>query len=187
MEAPLTSTSSTQDHLLSESMKIVIGSRQSQLAMIQTELVISLLQKVQNSSFSSTFPKLEFSVHGVTTTGDKVLDVALSKIGSKSLFTKELEIALYLKQVDMVVHSLKDLPTVLPDGMDIGAILEREDPRDAVVMGLKLKAEGITKLEELPDGSVVGTSSLRRSAQLKRKFPGLVFKDVVSSGVVRMR
>jgi hydroxymethylbilane synthase len=114
----------------------------------------------------------------MTTQGDQVLDVALSKIGSKSLFTKELEVALEAKTVDLVVHSLKDLPTTLPPGMQIGAMLEREDPRDAVVMSIKHTGK---TLEDLPDQSVVGTSSVRRSAQLRRKYPNLIFQDVVNN------
>ncbi|KAJ3195421.1 hypothetical protein HK101_000263 [Irineochytrium annulatum] len=146
---------------------LTIGSRESQLAMIQTNHVSALLQ--------AAHPGAEFRVLGMTTKGDQILDVALSKIGSKSLFTKELEVALQEGAVDLVVHSLKDLPTTLPPNMTIGAILEREDPRDAVVM--KSDSKGKT-LEDLPRGSVIGTSSVRRSAQLKRKFPGLVFQDV---------
>ncbi|TPX41082.1 hydroxymethylbilane synthase [Synchytrium endobioticum] len=157
-------------------IKLAVGSRQSQLAMTQTELVVALLHQAHTNAVH--IPQLQLSVHGISTTGDKVLDVALSKIGSKSLFTKELEAALHTKHVDLVVHSLKDVPTALPLGMDIGAILHREDPRDAVVMAFKLKERGIASLEQLPGGSVVGTSSLRRIAQLKRKFPGLVFQDV---------
>ncbi|KAI9346296.1 porphobilinogen deaminase, dipyromethane cofactor binding domain-containing protein [Obelidium mucronatum] len=151
------------------STELVIGSRKSQLAMIQTMHVKAILEE--------RHPSTTFSVVGMTTTGDEVLNVALSKIGSKSLFTKELEVALYDKTVDLVVHSLKDLPTQLPEGMVIGAIMKREDPRDAVVMKLGLHEKGV-KLEDLPVGSVIGTSSVRRIAQLKRRFPGLVFQDV---------
>ncbi|KAI9344231.1 porphobilinogen deaminase, dipyromethane cofactor binding domain-containing protein [Zopfochytrium polystomum] len=150
----------------------VIGSRESELAMIQTRHVHALLR--------AAFPNATFSILGMTTKGDQVLDVALSKIGSKSLFTKELEIALHDRRVDLVVHSLKDLPTTLPEGMAIGAILEREDPRDAVVVAQRLVKAGKPHptLDSFLPGSVVGTSSVRRSAQLKRKFPHLVFQDV---------
>ncbi|XP_076045274.1 porphobilinogen deaminase-like protein l(3)02640 isoform X2 [Oratosquilla oratoria] len=109
------------------------------------------------------------------TKGDKILDKALSKIGSKSLFTKELEMALEDGSVDIVVHSLKDLPTTLPEGMVIGAVCEREDPRDVAVMHPSYKSE---TLASLPSGSVIGTSSLRREAQLKRKYPHLKFESV---------
>ncbi|KAI8799706.1 porphobilinogen deaminase, dipyromethane cofactor binding domain-containing protein [Cladochytrium replicatum] len=147
--------------------KIVIGSRESQLAMVQSKHVLSLLR--------SHNPDIEFEILGMTTQGDKVLDVALNKVG-KSVFTKELEVALNEKSVDLVVHSLKDMPTLLPDGLVIGAITQREDPRDAVVFNAKWK--GKKGLEELPLGSVVGTSSVRRVAQLSRRFPHLKFLDV---------
>ncbi|KAM9359446.1 porphobilinogen deaminase-like isoform 1-T1 [Symphorus nematophorus] len=111
----------------------------------------------------------------MTTTGDKILDTALSKIGEKSLFTKELENALERNEVDLVVHSLKDLPTTLPPGFTIGAVLKRENPNDAVV--LHPKHIGKT-LDTLPENSVIGTSSLRRAAQLKKRFPHLEFKDI---------
>uniref|UniRef100_A0A8C7KT30 hydroxymethylbilane synthase n=1 Tax=Oncorhynchus kisutch TaxID=8019 RepID=A0A8C7KT30_ONCKI len=99
----------------------------------------------------------------------------LFQIGEKSLFTKELENALERNEVDLVVHSLKDLPTTLPNGFTIGAVLQRESPHDAVV--LHPKNSGLT-LDTLPDGSVIGTSSLRRAAQLKKRFPHLEFKDI---------
>ena len=106
-----------------------------------------------------------------------MLDVALSKIGEKSLFTKELEVALASSEVDIVVHSLKDLPTQLPPGMALAAILEREDPRDAVVFHPKHAGK---TLSTLPATAVIGTSSLRRTAQLKAKFPSFTFADIVS-------
>ena len=144
-----------------------IGTRKSELAMVQTVHVQTLLQSLHS---------LVFPIKGMSTTGDKVLDVALSKIGSKSLFTKELDIALEDRSVDLVVHSLKDVPTTLPEGMVLGAILEREEPNDALIVKDGL---GYKTIEELPAGSVIGTSSVRRAAQLKRKFPQLRFEDVV--------
>ncbi|ORX48831.1 porphobilinogen deaminase [Hesseltinella vesiculosa] len=111
----------------------------------------------------------------MSTLGDKVLDVSLSKIGEKSLFTKELEVALEDGRVDFVVHSLKDLPTTLPPGMILGAVTKRENPHDAVVMSPSNKDK---KLSDLPAGSVIGTSSLRRIAQLKRKYPQFEYKDI---------
>ena len=147
---------------------IHVGSRKSQLALNQTEYVVALLSKLN--------PNLKFNIHGMTTTGDDVQDKSLSKIGSKSLFTKELESALYDNRVDLVVHSLKDMPTTLPDGMILGALLKRVDPRDSVVISKNSLANS---LEELPDGSVIGTSSVRRIAQLKRHYPLLQFKDIV--------
>ena len=103
-----------------------VGSRKSQLALIQTRFVISELKKIQTER--------DFEIVEMSTVGDNVLDKALSKIGEKSLFTKELEVALEKGEVDFVVHSMKDLPTSLPPGMVIGAVLEREDPRDAVIL-----------------------------------------------------
>ncbi|KAI8080012.1 porphobilinogen deaminase [Halteromyces radiatus] len=152
---------------MSEQRTFRIGTRKSQLAMVQTELVCSLLQK--------SYPQHKFEIVAMSTTGDRILDVALSKIGEKSLFTKELEVALEDGRVDFVVHSLKDLPTTLPEGMYLGAVLERENPHDAVVLSDKFKDY---TLATLPAGSVIGTSSLRRVAQLKRKYPHLTFTDV---------
>ncbi|KAI7905633.1 porphobilinogen deaminase [Cokeromyces recurvatus] len=143
-----------------------IGTRKSQLALVQTEIVRKHLQ--------DNFPDLEFLIEPMSTTGDRILNVSLSKIGEKSLFTKELEVALAEGRVDLVVHSLKDLPTVLPDGMFLGAVMERENPNDALVLSPKFKGH---TLATLPKGSVIGTSSLRRVAQLKRRYPHLVFKD----------
>ncbi|RKO89239.1 porphobilinogen deaminase, dipyromethane cofactor binding domain-containing protein [Blyttiomyces helicus] len=149
------------------SSPIVIGTRESQLAMVQATHVQARLQ--------AAFPDHTFLIKGMTTLGDQVQDVALSKIGSKALFTKELEVALHNGSVDLVVHSLKDLPSLLPPGMVVGAILEREDPRDAVIMRA---GSAVTRLEDLEEGSVVGTSSVRRSAQIRARFPGLRFEDV---------
>ncbi|KAJ3260775.1 hypothetical protein HK103_007338 [Boothiomyces macroporosus] len=156
--------------------KIVIGTRESQLAMIQTNQVKSELEKI--------YPDIEFVINGMTTTGDQILDKPLSQIGAKSLFTKELEVALHDKRVDLVVHSLKDLPTTLPEGMTIGAIMERKDPRDAIIMSLKNKN---LKLSDLKEGSVIGTSSVRRIAQLKRKYPHLQFQDIRGNLNTRLR
>ncbi|XP_042332372.1 porphobilinogen deaminase isoform X3 [Sceloporus undulatus] len=141
--------------------------RSVQLARIQTDNVVQMLQ--------NHHPHLHFEIIGMTTTGDKILDTALSKIGEKSLFTKELENALERNEVDLVVHSLKDLPTSLPPGFTIGAICKRESPHDAVVFHPKHVGKTLTSL---PEKSVIGTSSLRRAAQLKRTFPQLEFKDI---------
>lgn len=150
-----------------KSKVIRVGSRKSELALIQTKHVIASLQKL--------YPNEKFEIHTMTTMGDRVLNISLPKIGEKALFTKDLEDALTNGSVDFVVHSLKDLPTCLPDGMAIGAVLEREDPRDALVLNSKF--EGKT-LETLPEGSIVGTSSLRRGAQLARCYPHLVVQDI---------
>ncbi|KDQ19821.1 hypothetical protein BOTBODRAFT_142519 [Botryobasidium botryosum FD-172 SS1] len=139
----------------------------NELAQIQTNIVRDRL--------SALHPAVDFSVSFMTTGGDKNLSQALYLLGGKSLWTQELEVALLNGDIDIIVHSLKDVPTVLPERCEIGAILEREDPSDSLVVkkGLAYKS-----LDELPEGSVVGTSSVRRVAQLKRAFPKLVFADV---------
>lgn len=113
----------------------------------------------------------------MATTGDKNQAQALYLMGGKALWTQELEVALLEGGIDLIVHCLKDMPTSLPEGCEISAILERADPSDCLVVksGLPYKC-----LEELPDGSIVGTSSVRRVALLRRAFPKLVFADVVS-------
>lgn len=146
---------------------IRIGSRKSQLALVQTYWVQEQLQKA--------FPDRTFEVHAMSTQGDKILDVALAKIGDKGLFTKELELGMLSGETDFAVHSLKDLPTRLPDGLILGCVTEREDPADALVVHQKHQGK---QLDTLPAGAVVGTSSLRRLAQLRHHHPQLSFKDV---------
>ncbi|XP_066903280.1 porphobilinogen deaminase [Halyomorpha halys] len=153
-----------------------VGSRESELALIQTNLVIEYLQE--------KYPKCKFEIVTMSTLGDQILDKPLPKIGEKSLFTKELETALENGSVDFVVHSLKDMPTALPNGLAIGAVLEREDPRDAILLNSKLRG---STLSTLPEKSVIGTSSLRRTAQLKRKYPHLVIKDIRGNLQTRLR
>lgn len=146
---------------------VKIGSRKSQLALVQTHWVQGELQK--------HFPDINFEVQTMSTQGDKILDVALAKIGDKGLFTKELEVSMLNKETDMAVHSLKDLPTKLPEGLILGCVTERENPADALVVHEKYKEH---QLETLPAGAVIGTSSLRRLAQLRHHYPHLEFKDV---------
>lgn len=146
---------------------IRVGTRKSQLARIQTDSIVEML--------TNKYPDAHFEIVAMSTTGDKILDTALSKIGEKSLFTKELENALERNEVDLVVHSLKDLPTTLPPGFTVGAVCKRENPYDAVV--LHPQNRGNT-LESLPRYSTIGTSSLRRAAQLKKHYPHLQFKDI---------
>ncbi|KAH1175446.1 hypothetical protein KIL84_008320 [Mauremys mutica] len=157
----------TQDENGLKNRVIRVGTRRSQLARIQTDSVVEMLRK--------RYLNLHFEIVAMSTTGDKILDTALSKIGEKSLFTKELENALERNEVDLVVHSLKDLPTSLPPGFTIGAICKRENPHDAVVFHPKNYEK---TLNSLPEKSVIGTSSLRRAAQLKRRFPHLEFRDI---------
>jgi hydroxymethylbilane synthase len=151
---------------------ITIGTRQSQLALKQTEMVSELLK--------SDHASLQISLLPMSTRGDQILDRPLAKVGSKSLFTGELEQALLDGRVDCVVHSLKDMPTTQPQGLTIGAIMQREDPRDAVVLTRKSGHDGRGGLESLPAGAVIGTSSNRRIAQLRHHFPHLQFQDIVS-------
>ncbi|AMW29378.1 hydroxymethylbilane synthase [Arthrospira platensis] len=146
---------------------IRIASRKSQLALVQTYWVQEELQK--------RFPDIKFEVHTMSTQGDKILDVALAKIGDKGLFTKELEVGMLNHDTDMAVHSLKDLPTNLPEGLMLGCVTEREDPADALVVHENHRDK---QLDTLPPGAVVGTSSLRRLAQLRHNFPHLEFKDI---------
>lgn len=146
---------------------IRIGSRKSQLALVQTYWVQTQLQKL--------YPERSFEVCTMSTHGDKILDVALAKIGDKGLFTKELELAMVQGEIDLAVHSLKDLPTHLPTGLVLGAITERVDPADALVVHAKHRDQ---QLETLPPGTVIGTSSLRRLAQLRYHYPHLTFKDI---------
>ncbi|MGL6140068.1 MAG: hydroxymethylbilane synthase [Planktothrix sp.] len=144
-----------------------IASRKSQLALVQTYWVQEELQK--------HFPDITFEVQTMSTQGDKILDVALAKIGDKGLFTKELEVGMLERSSDIAVHSLKDLPTRLPEGLMLGCVSEREDPADALVVHENHKDK---QLETLPPGAIIGTSSLRRLAQLRYHYPHLEFKDI---------
>ena len=146
---------------------IVIGTRKSQLALVQTYWVKKELE--------TSFPEVEFGVEKMSTQGDKILDVPLAKIGDKGLFTKELEVGMLDGDTDFAVHSLKDLPTNLPEGLMLGCVTKRVNPADALVVHEKHKDK---KLATLPEGAVIGTSSLRRLAQLRHHFPHLSFKDV---------
>jgi len=146
---------------------IRIGSRKSQLALVQTYWVQEQLQK--------HYPDRQFEVQTMSTHGDKILDVALSKIGDKGLFTKELELGMLNQEIDLAVHSLKDLPTTLPEGLVLGCVTERENPADALVVHTKHKDK---QLDTLPEGAVIGTSSLRRLAQLRYHYPHFTFKDI---------
>lgn len=150
--------------------RYTIGSRASKLATIQAEIVLEALQKLH--------PHAIFNLEYMTTEGDKNQSQALYLLGGKALWTKELEVELLEGKIDLIVHSLKDVPTTLPPGCELAAILEREEPADCLVMkqGLEYKS-----LDELPDGSVIGTSSVRRVAQLRRLYPKLQFADVVST------
>ncbi len=153
--------------------RLVIASRESALAMWQAEHIRDRLRAL--------YPQTEVSILGMTTQGDQILNVTLSKIGGKGLFVKELETALEDGRADLAVHSLKDVPMVLPQGFALAAIGEREDPRDAFV------SSKYDSLAALPAGSVVGTSSLRRESQLRARFPHLKIEPLRGNVQSRLR
>ncbi|KAJ5697672.1 hypothetical protein N7488_011356 [Penicillium malachiteum] len=144
-----------------------IGTRKSKLALLQTDLVQAALKEA--------YPEYEFKVFSKETAGDLNTTIALKDFTSKNLWTEELEELMIAGQVDFIVHSLKDVPTLLPDTCTLGPMMPREDSRDVFVVkqGLPYKS-----LAELPAGSVVGTSSIRRTAQLARKYPHLNVQDI---------
>src|SRR5512142_263596 len=147
---------------------LVIASRGSQLALWQAHWVERQLTAAGHPC------RIEI----IKTTGDQITDVPLAKVGTKGLFTKEIEEALLDGRADLAVHSLKDLPTELPEGLVLAAVPEREDPRDAIIG---------KRLDELPQGARVGTSSLRRSAQLRKLRPDLVIESVRGNLDTRLR
>jgi hydroxymethylbilane synthase len=158
--------------------RFVIGSRGSKLALWQAEWVRARLAKLR--------PGVEVRVEIVKTSGDVLRDAPLSVIGGQGAFTKELEEALLGGRIDIAVHSLKDLPTVLPEGLRVAAVTEREDARDALV--LRAGADGhVGSLAELPRGAVVGTSSQRRRAQLKHVRPDAVVRELRGNVDTRLR
>ncbi|MDK2986026.1 MAG: hydroxymethylbilane synthase [Clostridia bacterium] len=153
--------------------EIIIGTRDSQLALWQTNWALNKLKELN--------PEYNFSIRHIKTHGDKITDVALAKIGDKGLFTKELEIAMLEGEIDIAVHSMKDLPTKLPEGLKIGAICEREIAQDVLI-----SPHGYT-FDNLPEGAKVGTSSLRRRAQLLSKRPDLNIVDLRGNLNTRLR
>ena len=144
--------------------KLVIASRESMLAMWQAEHIKGRLKAL--------YPDCEVEILGMTTRGDQILDRTLSKIGGKGLFIKELEQALQDSRADLAVHSIKDVPMELPEGFVLAAIGERASPFDAFV------SNQYARLEDMPEGAIVGTSSLRREAQLRAKFPHLTINPL---------
>ena len=152
---------------------IKVVSRDSALAMWQTNFVVDSLRKVTD--------QYEFEIVSLKTKGDKVLDVSLAKIGDKGLFTKELEDGLLSGEMDFAVHSLKDIPTVLPEGLQLSAMLTRHNPADVLI------SEKYDSFDALPQGAKVGTSSLRRKAQLLNKRPDLNIQDLRGNVNTRMR
>ena len=153
--------------------EIVIASRESALAMWQARNIEARLREL--------YPQCAVRILGMTTQGDRILDRALDKIGGKGLFVKELEDALMSGRADIAVHSMKDVPMVLPPGFAIAAITERADPRDAFVSN-RFKSFG-----ELPAGSRVGTSSLRRESQIRARYPELVVEPLRGNVQTRLK
>jgi len=158
--------------------KIKLGSRGSQLALWQANWVKSELEK--------RYKNLEVEIIKIKTTGDKILDVPLAKVGGKGLFVKEIEEALLEKRIDLAVHSMKDVPTDFPNGLHLAAITEREDPRDAFIISQKLKVKS-QKFKDLAYGASIGTSSLRRSSQLLNVRPDLKIEQLRGNLNTRLR
>ena len=156
-----------------EKNRIVIGTRSSKLALWQADYVADSLRR--------EYPELQVEKKLMTTKGDRILDAPLAKIGGKGLFTKELETAMLAGEIDIAVHSLKDMPTEVPEGLVISAITKRLDAGDALV------SEKFRSLEELPAGAKVGTSSLRRKAQLLHARPDLNIQDLRGNVNTRLR
>lgn len=155
------------------SRKLTIATRESPLALWQAEFVQSTLRQAH--------PGLDVQLLGMTSRGDQLLDVPLAKVGGKGLFVKELEAALLDCSADIAVHSMKDVPMEFPEGLGLGVICAREDPTDAFV------SNRYTALAELPAGSVVGTSSLRRECQLRARYPELAVKFLRGNVNTRLR
>lgn len=146
-----------------------VGTRKSALAIKQADFVVTSLQQLH--------PGHNFEIKGMHSAADKDKVTALYKFGGKGLWTNELEAELMAGALDMIVHSLKDMPTSLPEGCVLACVTKREDPRDVVVVKKALQ-DRYTTLADLPDGAVVGTSSVRRMAQIRRRYPRLQFKDM---------
>ena len=153
--------------------KLVIATRKSQLAMWQSEHIKALLEEA--------YPDMEVELSTFTTKGDKILDTPLAKIGGKGLFTKELEDAMLEGSAHIAVHSLKDVPTVFPEGLTLGAITKRENPKDAYLSMI------YPNIDALPKGAVVGTTSLRRRMQLLSYRPDLEIKSLRGNVNTRLK
>jgi hydroxymethylbilane synthase len=154
--------------------KIVIATRGSKLALWQAEWIKSELEKIDFT--------LEVELNIIKTTGDKILDVPLAQVGGKGLFVKEIEEAMLRGEADLAVHSMKDVPTDLPQGLHLSTITKREDPRDAFIAGKDMKS-----FLDLPQGATVGTSSLRRICQLLNKRPDLRISQLRGNVDTRLR
>ncbi|KAK8101975.1 porphobilinogen deaminase [Apiospora kogelbergensis] len=176
---PVITTSDSQS--TSKTAAVRVGTRKSALALKQADFVVSSLAKLH--------PDVRFEIRGMESLADRDKITALynfDKSGGKGLWTNELEAGLVAGELDLIVHSLKDMPTSLPDGCLLACIPEREDPRDVVVVKKSLQGRYRT-LADLPAGSVVGTSSVRRMAQIRRRYPGLEFRDMRGNIDTRLR
>jgi hydroxymethylbilane synthase len=158
---------------VSHPSRIVIATRESELALWQARHIEARLRAL--------YPRIETRLLGMTTEGDRKLGTSLSKIGGKGLFVKELELALESGDADIAVHSMKDVPMNLEPGFSIAAITEREDPRDAFV------SNKYRTLDDLPAGSIIGTSSLRRESQLRARYPGIRIEPLRGNVQTRLR
>ncbi len=154
--------------------KLIIATRGSKLALWQAEWIKSEIEKLS--------PGIEIALNIIKTTGDKILDVPLAQVGGKGLFVKEIEEAMLRGEADLAVHSMKDVPTELPEGLHLSTITKREDPRDAFIAG-----KGITNISDLPQGANIGTSSLRRICQLLNKRPDLRITQLRGNVDTRLR
>ncbi|MCL4514065.1 MAG: hydroxymethylbilane synthase [Firmicutes bacterium] len=153
--------------------RLVVGTRDSQLALWQTKWVIGVLK--------AAHPDLEVEIRQIKTKGDKILDTPLPAIGDKGLFVKEIEHALAAGEIDLAVHSMKDVPTEIPPGLAIAGMSRRADPRDVLI------SRSVKSVVELPKGALIGTSSLRRIAQLKYLRPDLAFEPIRGNLDTRLR
>jgi hydroxymethylbilane synthase len=154
--------------------KIIIATRASMLALWQAEWIKSQIKNI--------YPDTEVELNKIKTTGDKILDVPLAQVGGKGLFVKEIEEAMLRGEADLAVHSMKDVPTDLPEGLHLSAICKREDPRDAFIAGA-----GISSFNDLPQGGHVGTSSLRRMCQLLNRRSDIKITQLRGNVDTRLR
>lgn len=155
-------------------MKIVVGTRGSKLALVQTNWVVEELKKSN--------PAIEFEVKIIKTKGDLVIHLPLHKIGDKGLFTKEIEQQLLDKEIDLAIHSMKDMPSMLPKGLKFASVPKRQDPRDVLVL-----KEGYSNIDDLPKGAKIGTGSKRRAYQLLKYRPDLAIVPIRGNIDTRIR
>lgn len=155
-------------------MKIIVGTRGSKLALVQTNWVVEKLKKAN--------PGIEFEIKVIKTKGDLVTHLPLHKIGDKGLFTKEIEQQLLDKEIDLAIHSMKDMPSTLPEGLKFANVPKREDPRDVLVL-----KEGYSSIDDLPEGAKIGTGSKRRTYQLLKYRPDLEIVPIRGNIDTRIR